>query len=142
MESGLSMPLRLAQSGYDPCRDAHGRFLQRRSRETGGGGVTDIVILSKQPPGGRCSLYLRYAETLREYLGLAVGVTYCDDSAAVPPPAMLIRGTPVVPADGVILSPADIADSLRGRLAPTAVAELAETLTQTQEQWMEEWSDG
>lgn len=73
---------------------------------------------------------------------MAFGVTYCDDSAAVPPPAIFIDGISVVPADGVILPPEDIADSLRERLAPTVVAELAETLTQTQEQWMEEWSDG
>ena len=66
VESGLSMPQRLAQLGYDAWRDAYRRNLPRRSRETGGGGVTDIVILSKRPPGGRCSLYLRYAESPHE----------------------------------------------------------------------------
>ena len=31
--------------------------------------MSAITILSKQPPGGRCSLYMRYAETLRQALG-------------------------------------------------------------------------
>jgi hypothetical protein len=36
--------------------------------------MSDITILSKQPPGGRCSLYLRYADALRKKPGLEVEV--------------------------------------------------------------------
>ncbi len=28
--------------------------------------MSGITIMSKQPPGGRCSLYMRYAETLKQ----------------------------------------------------------------------------
>lgn len=47
--------------------------------------MSKITVISKQPPGGRCSLYLRYAQTLHQALGYRSEVRYCDDSAAVPP---------------------------------------------------------
>jgi cystathionine gamma-synthase len=102
--------------------------------------VSSVTIVSKQPPGGRCSLYLRYAETLREALGLACDVCYCDATAAVPPPAMLICDVPVAPSDGVIVSPEDIVRSLSDWLGDTAAIEVRALLEQTQERWMEEWS--
>ena len=103
--------------------------------------MSAITILSKQPPGGRCSLYMRYAEALRQTLGFQPEVRYCDSSAAVPPPAMLIGDRLVTPSDGVIVSPEDIAQSLRDHLDETQVAELRQVLEATQEQWMEEWSN-
>lgn len=102
--------------------------------------MSRITILSKQPPGGRCSLYMRYAETLHQKLGLEFEVHFCDDGAELPPPAMLIGDTLVAPSDGVIVSPVDIAESLRTRLSDTEIAELGRLLEATQEQWMEEWS--
>ncbi len=102
--------------------------------------MSGIIIMSKQPPGGRCSLYMRYAETLRQKLGLEVEVRYCDDSAEVPPPAMLLGDVLISPSDGVIVSPEDIAESLQDRLPEPEVAELGRLLEETQERWMEEWS--
>lgn len=102
--------------------------------------MPSVTVVSKQPPGGRCSLYLRYAETLREALGLASEVRYGDATAAVPPPAMLICDVPVAPSDGVIVSPEDIARSLSYQLGTARAAELRGLLQQTQERWMEEWS--
>ncbi len=102
--------------------------------------MSGITIMSKQPAGGRCSLYMRYAETLRQKLGLEVEVRYCDGSAEVPPPAMLIDGAVIDPSDGVILSPEDIAESFRERLPEPEIAELGWQLEETQERWMEEWS--
>ena len=102
--------------------------------------MTEVTVLSKQPPGGRCSLYMRYAETLHEMLGLEVEVRFCDGRAEVPPSAMLIGDTLVAPSDRVIVSPEDIGASLRDLLPDTEVAELGRLLEETQEQWMEEWS--
>jgi cystathionine gamma-synthase len=102
--------------------------------------MSAITILSKQPPGGRCSLYLRYAEALHQALGLQPEVRYCDGSAVVPPPAMLVGDVLVTPSDGVIVSPEDIALSLSDRLDETEIAQLRQVLEATQEQWMEEWS--
>ena len=102
--------------------------------------MSAITILSKQPPGGRCSLYMRYAEALRQTLGFQPEVRYCDSSAVVPPPAMLVGDVLITPSDGVIVSPEDIALSLSDRLDGTAIATLRQILETTQEEWMEEWS--
>jgi cystathionine gamma-synthase len=102
--------------------------------------MSTVTILSKQPPGGRCSLYLRYAEALRQALGFQPEVRYCDSSAAVPPPAMVVGDRLVSPSDGVIVSPEDIALSLSDHLGEAEIAKLRQVLETTQDQWMEEWS--
>ena len=102
--------------------------------------MSTVTILSKQPPGGRCSLYLRYAEALHQALGLQPEVRYCDGSAAVPPPAMLVGDRLITPSDGVIVSPEDIVLSLSDGLGEAEVAALQRLLEATQEQWMDEWS--
>ena len=102
--------------------------------------MSTVTILSKQPPGGRCSLYLRYAEALHQALGLQPEVRYCDGSAAVPPPAMLVGDRLITPSDGVIVSPEDIVLSLSDGLGEAELAALQRLLEATQEHWMEEWS--
>lgn len=46
------------------------------------------------------------------------------------------------PADGVIVAPEDLAQRLRGRLDAVTIDTLISALNKTQEDWMEEWSDG
>lgn len=104
--------------------------------------MTDVTVMSRQPPGGRCSLYLRYAETLRERFGLDIHVHYCEAERAHEAPALLVENAPVEPSDGVIVSPEDLARCLRGRIGAAAVDMLTAALNETQENWMEEWSDG
>ena len=94
--------------------------------------MSSVTVMSKQPPGGRCSLYMRYAQTLHEALGLACDVRYCDATDAVPPPAMLICDVLVAPSDGVIVTPEDIARSLSDQLGAARAAELHALLEQTQ----------
>jgi len=101
--------------------------------------MASVTVMSRQPPGGRCSLYMRYAQTLQEALGLACDVRYCDAADAVPPPAMLICDVLVAPSDGVIVSPEDITRSLGEQLGAARAAEMRALLEQTQERWMEEW---
>lgn len=102
--------------------------------------MSTVTILSKQPPGGRCSLYLRYAQALGEALGFVSEVRYCDEGAAVPPPAMLVGDRLISPSDGLIVSPEDIANSLADRLGEEEIAGLRRILEATQEQWIEEMS--
>jgi cystathionine gamma-synthase len=104
--------------------------------------VCTVTIISRQPPGGRCSLYLRYAQVLSRYLGGEPAVRHCDGATAgaVPPPALLIGPTPLVPSDGVILSPQDIAAALAQRLPAATVAEMQAALEEAQERWMQEWA--
>ena len=104
--------------------------------------MSSIKVMSKQPPGGRCSLYMRYADGLRQRLGGEVEVLYCGETDAVPPPALLIGDHQANPSDGVILSPEDISISLRDQLPNLEVAELSRLLQAAQDQWMEEWADG
>ena len=101
-----------------------------------------VTILSKQPPGGRCSLYLRYAKTLREQFGLDIEVRYCEGEQASEAPALLVEGASVEPADGVIVAPEDLAESLRDRFEAVTIGTLISALNKTQEDGMEEWSDG
>lgn len=100
-----------------------------------------ITVVSKQPPGGRCSLYLRFAEVLRGRLGGEVEVRNCVGEAVLPPPALLIGDRLVAPSDGVIVAPQDIATALAERLPAAGVAALARDLDAALERWMEEWSD-
>ena len=102
--------------------------------------MSGVTILSKQPPGGRCSLYMRYAQTLHEALGIAFDVRYCDATAAVPPPAMRVGDVLIAPSDGVIVSPEDIARSLSAQLGTARAAELRGLFEQTQVRWMEVWN--
>jgi cystathionine gamma-synthase len=77
--------------------------------------MNTISVISRQPPGLRCSLYAGYAQVLSQYLGLSVTVDY----RAEPPedespfPALLVDGQAIQPADGVILSPEDVCDALK-----------------------------
>ncbi len=67
-----------------------------------------ITVISKAPPGGRCTLYLGYARTLAACFRAEVEVLHPAPQADLQPPAMLVDGQPISPADGVLLSPEDI----------------------------------
>lgn len=94
-----------------------------------------VVVISKSPPGGRCRLYLRYAEAVASRYGWGQEVLYpegCPPGA--PAPAALIIGEQLVaPADGVIVSPEDIVRVL-GELGANNVAEDVTTLLRTIEE--------
>jgi cystathionine gamma-synthase len=69
-----------------------------------------ITIVSKHPPGGRCTLYAGYAEVLASYLATQVVVEFTDvaDAHAGGYPSLILDGETLLPADGVILMPADL----------------------------------
>lgn len=73
-----------------------------------------IKVVSRQPPGGRCTLYAGYVREISLQLGISVTVAYHvdDPDAGPPPPALLINGQELQPSDGVILSPDDVVRSL------------------------------
>ena len=78
-----------------------------------------VQIISQQPPGGRCTLYARYAQELSSRLGLETETVYtdCRDAHGAGFPSLLLNGIALQPSDGVILSPEDIHAEL-ARLAP------------------------
>ena len=106
--------------------------------------MTNITILSKQPPGGRCTLYIRYAEALCRHLDIHSEITYCESDweCVANPPAMLIGEILIKPSDGVIVSPEDLINSLQDRFSEDKLNGLHQILDAVQEKLMEEWSNG
>lgn len=105
--------------------------------------MSNVTVLSKQPPGGRCTLYIRYAEAISRYLSVHFQVKYCesDGEDANQPPALLIRENLIKPSDGVIVSPEDLIESLSDSYAKEKLNHLHQILDAVQEQLMEEWSN-
>lgn len=74
-----------------------------------------ITVLSKRPAGGRCTLYIQYAEEIAATLRLAVKIEHPDTSVAAAhhAPGLMVRHLLIAPSDGVILSPDDVYQGLR-----------------------------
>lgn len=104
--------------------------------------MTHVVVLSKLPAGGRCSLYMHYAETLHDRFGFAVEIRYCEGYQVSQAPAMLIDNRVVEPEDGAIVSPEDLTNALGGCCDEQLLAEAVAVLTAAQEDWMRQWAGG
>ena len=104
--------------------------------------MSKITVISKQPPGGRCTLYMRFAEVIGQRAGLDTLVKYCGAEAGERhlPPAMLIGETLIEPSDGVIITPEDLIAGLTGRCAGDALQGLLQALHLAQDRMMEEWA--
>ena len=72
-----------------------------------------LTVLSNNPPGGRCTLYTRYAEELSRLFGLNVQTIYPDESHDYTAPGLLIDDTSVTPTDGIIIAPNDICTAVK-----------------------------
>jgi hypothetical protein len=44
--------------------------------------MSPVKVISQQPPGGRCTLYARYADAVGEYLGWPHSVFHSDEPDA------------------------------------------------------------
>ncbi len=89
-----------------------------------------VVVISKTPAGGRCTLYMGYAGEIAGSFGLAYRVEYpADEAADPPPPALVVNGTVLEPADGLILAADEVIAGLRRLGLPVdAAAGLEERL--------------
>ena len=72
--------------------------------------MSPVMVISQQPPGGRCTLYARYADAISDVLGWNCQVvpSECREAHAKGFPSLWIGDAAIQPADGVILSPEDI----------------------------------
>jgi len=99
-----------------------------------------IRVISQNPPGGRCGLYVAYAEVIATHLGAASEVAFSAerDAHGMGFPSLLLNGHAIQPADGVILMPTDVCAALAaaGHDA-TALARLAEALEGPLERMLE-----
>jgi len=75
-----------------------------------------VRVVSRHPPGGRCTLYADYAEVLAAYLDARTEIVLSTERDAHGSgfPSLLVNGLPVQPGDGVILMPADLCALLSG----------------------------
>lgn len=102
--------------------------------------LSQIMVLSKDPPGGRCTLYAGYLQRLAERLSLDARVVNTDrpDPHGDGFPALLVDGRPVQPADGVILSPEDLLRALAEAGCPSADLDaLGQTLAACLDEFLE-----
>ena len=100
-----------------------------------------IKVMSQHPPGGRCTLYARYAEELSSTLGLPKRIIHSEhrDAHGEGFPSLLFMGAPLQPSDGVILAPEDICAGLTiAGLDLGFAPELAARLEAIQERFLEE----
>lgn len=104
------------------------------------GAPFQLRVVSQQPPGGRCTLYARYALELSSLFGLEMETVYtdCRDAHGTGFPSLLLNGISLQPSDGVILSPEDIHSEL-ARLAPhlTSGQDIVQRLEAIQNNFLE-----
>jgi cystathionine gamma-synthase len=77
--------------------------------------MSPVKVISQQPPGGRCTLYARYADAIAGELDWSHTIVHdeCRDAHGEGFPSLWVRDTAIQPADGAILTPEDICDWLR-----------------------------
>ncbi len=107
-----------------------------------------ISVVSKQPPGGRCTLYMRFADAVADVVGGRAEILYPQpqfpfpETPLPPAPALLVEDHLVAPADGVILAPEEVCAAVVAAGFDGDAADLLQTLETAQERMMEEWENG
>jgi cystathionine gamma-synthase len=107
--------------------------------------MSPVKVISQQPPGGRCTLYARYADAIAETLGWSHRIVHdeCRDAHGNGFPSLWIRDAAIQPADGVILSPEDICDFLRQQdAADDRIDALLARLQVILDDFLENWDPG
>lgn len=107
-----------------------------------------ISVVSKQPPGGRCSLYMRFADTVADVTGGRSEILYPvpvfprPENPLPPAPALLVDGRLVAPDDGVILTPEEVRNAVMSAGFDGDAEALLSALEAEQDNMMEEWGNG
>lgn len=85
-----------------------------------------IHVEANNPPGKRCTLYIRYAEKIGQHLGTPFSAVFHSPHSVQGriAPALLVGGVALVPANGEVLLPRDVCAALAD-----APVELLEILT-------------
>lgn len=78
--------------------------------------MAPVKVISQQPPGGRCTLYARYADAISAATGWSHNVVHSEERDAHGEgfPSLWIRDTALQPEDFFLLTPADIRAHLAG----------------------------
>lgn len=80
------------------------------------GMMKPVMVISQQPPGGRCTLYARYAVAISDLTGWAHSVVHTEtrDAHGEGFPSLCVRDVPLQPEDAFILAPEEIVAHLAG----------------------------
>jgi cystathionine gamma-synthase len=90
-----------------------------------------VQVISQQPPGGRCSLYTRYADVLARHFAVTSDVAFSEtrDAHGEGFPSLWLNGAAIEPEDSFLVTPADITAALTALGVPgETMAGLAEAL--------------
>lgn len=73
-----------------------------------------IHVEANNPPGKRCTLYLRYAEKIGQHLGTPFSALFHSPHPVQGriAPSLLVGGVALVPANGEVLLPNDVCAAL------------------------------
>lgn len=105
--------------------------------------MSQIKVISQQPPAGRCTLYARYADAISDVLGWNHRVVHseCRDPHGEGFPTLLVKENAIQPSDGAILSPEDICTHLAQiGIGDTLIAGLQSRLEIILEDFLEKWT--
>lgn len=105
--------------------------------------MSPVKVISQQPPGGRCTLYARYADAIAEVVGWSHRIVHdeCRDAHGNGFPSLWVHDSAIQPSDGVILSPDDICDYLgQHGVEPDRIDVLRPRLTTTLDDFLENWA--
>ena len=78
--------------------------------------MAPVKVISQQPPGGRCTLYARYADAISAATGWSHSVVHSEDRDAHGEgfPSLWIRDASVQPEDYFMITAEDICGHLAG----------------------------
>lgn len=78
--------------------------------------MAPVKVISQQPPGGRCTLYARYADAICAATGWSHAIAHSEnrDAHGNGFPSLWIRDAALQPEDYFLLTPADIRAHLAG----------------------------
>ncbi len=78
--------------------------------------MAPVKVISQQPPGGRCTLYARYADAIADGLGWSHRIVHGEERDAHGNgfPSLWIGDAALQPEDFFMLTPADIRAHLAG----------------------------
>ncbi|MBI5898604.1 MAG: hypothetical protein HZB40_05210 [Rhodocyclales bacterium] len=76
--------------------------------------MSPVKVISQQPPGGRCTLYARYAEAICAATGWSHAVVHSEnrDAHGVGFPSLCIRDVVLQPEDFFLLTAEDVCGHL------------------------------
>jgi cystathionine gamma-synthase len=76
--------------------------------------MAPVKVISQQPPGGRCTLYARYAEAVSRATGWSHGIVHSEerDAHGAGFPSLVIRDVALQPEDYFMLTADDVCSQL------------------------------